>query len=391
MNLAILNTEIQKFIEDNLKTDIAKLIFKGSPFSTATIQEIATQIESKNKCQQKLPTWYKTPNLYYPPKINIEQTSSEIAAKHKANLVNGNNLIDITGGFGVDCFCFSKKIDRVIHCEVNNELAQIAEHNFNHLGATNISQINDDGLSFLKQNNQRFDWIYADPSRRNDVKGKVFLLKDCLPNIPENLDLLFKYTSNVLLKIAPILDISSALNELNFTKEVQIIAVDNEVKELLFLLEKNTGKPIKIKTFNYTKTVIQQFHFSLNENCEATYSEPKKYLYEPNSAILKSGAFQQISEHYKINKLHLHSHLYTSDELIDFPGRVFNILQISNYSKKEIKNYVPTKKANITTRNFPESVAQIRKKLQLNEGGNVYLFFTTNIHNKTIVLICEKM
>jgi len=391
LNKAILNKEVQDFINSNLKSDITKLILKGSPFDTVSIQEIAEQVEAKSKCKKKLPTWFTSKNIYYPNKLNIEQTSSEITAKHKANLVSGKTLIDLTGGFGIDSYYFSQKVKNVTHCEINEYLSKIVSHNFTELGAKNIKTFAENGFEYLEKIKGKFDWIYADPSRRNQAKGKVFLLQDCLPNIPENLDFLFQFTNNILLKISPILDIKSAINELKFVKEIHVVAVENEVKEVLFLLQKNYNQQADFKTINYTKKSNEIFNFNFNSTFTATYSEPKKYLYEPNVAILKAGAFQQISTFYKIDKLHQHSHLYTSENLIDFPGRVFKIIQSTTYNKKELAKLIPTKKANITTRNFPESVAQIRKKINFKEGGNIYLFFTTNINNKLIVLVCVKV
>jgi len=390
LNHHILNKEVQNFINENLKSDVTKLILKGSPFAHVSISEIAEQILAKNSCEKKLPTWFNSENIYYPNKLNIEQTSSEITATYKSNLVSGKSLIDITGGFGVDAYFFSHKVATITHCEINEELSAIARHNFKALKVKNIETFLGDGIEFLQKYEEKFDWIYADPSRRNEVKEKIFLLKDCLPNIPENLDLLFQRSNHIFLKVSPILDISSALNALKFVKEIHVVAFENEVKELLFLLEKKYTQHIDIKTINFKKAEIQTFNFSLNEEVSSTFSEPKKYLFEPNAAILKAGAFQQISAHLKIEKLHQHSHLYTSDKLIDFPGRKFEIKHAISYDKKQLLKLISSKKANITTRNFPETVAQIRKKTGLKDGGNQYLFFTTDFNNKHLVLICEK-
>lgn len=391
MNKHLLNKEVQQFIHSNLTSDITKLILKGSPFSTVSIQEIAKQIAAKNKCRTKLPTWFTTENIYYPTKLNIEQTSSEITANYKSNLVSGDSIIDLTGGFGVDTYYFSKKIKSVTHCEINEGLSEIVSHNLVEFQISNISTNIGNGIEYLQNNNTKYDWIYADPSRRNDTKGKVFLLKDCLPNIPENLNLLFDRTNQILLKVSPILDLKSAIQELKFVKEIHVVAVENEVKELLFLLGKNYTKPILIKTSNILKKSQQKFEFYLNDESEASYAEPKHYLYEPNAAILKGGAFQQLSAQLKLDKLHQHSHLYTSTELVDFPGRRFKIKHCISYDKKQLKKLIPSKKANITTRNFPETVAQIRKKTGIKDGGNQYLFFTTKINKKHLVLICEKV
>ena len=244
--------------------------------------------------------------------------------------------------------------------------------------------------TFLKNTDTTFDCIYIDPSRRNEVKGKVFLLKDCLPNVPENIDFLFTKTAQILLKNSPILDISSVISELNFVKEVHIIALQNEVKEVLFLLEKNYKEEIQIKTINIRKEDFQRFDFKLKETVTSNYSAPLSYLYEPNAAILKSGAFHQVSKQLNVFKVHQHSHLYTSNEIIDFPGRVFKVENVIPYHKKKIKNFLSEDKANITIRNFPKTVNQIRKETKIKDGGNSYLFFTTLKNNELVVICCKK-
>ena len=391
MNNHLLHKEVQDFISQNLNADISKLLFKGSSFEKVTIRELVEQIESKKKSQYKLPSWFKTDNIFYPNKLNIEQTSSEITANYKAMLTSGNTLIDLTGGFGVDSYAFANRFKKVIHCELNTALSNIAIHNFKCLEKNNILGIAEDGIQFLQKNNQKYDWIYIDPSRRNDCKGKVFLLEDCLPNVPENLDTLFEYTDNILIKASPILDITSAINELNSVKEVHVIAVQNEVKELLFLLEKSYNNSIKIKAINIVNGINHAFESVLKKEVKAEFSLPKTYLYEPNAAILKAGLFNEVSNQLNISKLHINSHLYTSDELIYFLGRRFKIQHILPYTIKRFKKIFSETKANITVRNFPETVAQIRKKTKLKEGGNAYLFFTTDLENKHIVLICEKV
>ena len=218
----------------------------------------------------------------------------------------------------------------------------------------------------------------------------MFLLKDCEPNIPPKLDFLFTKADKILIKNSPILDITSTINELKFVKEIHVIAVNNDVKELLFLLEKNYRDSIEIKTINFTKKGNQSFNFLYKNQKEATYQKPLSYLYEPNSAILKSGGFQEVSSVLKVDKLHQHSHLYTSDKLTDFPGRTFKIEQVLNYDKKKLKRILHNKKANITTRNFPKSVAQIRKEINIKDGGNIYLFFTTDFNDKKTVIVCTK-
>ena len=390
MNSRILHPEVQQFISDNLNTEIIRLILKGSPFEKISVQEIANQIIAKEKSRKKLPTWFATDNIYYPTKVSIEQTSSEIAAKNKLDLITGASIIDITGGFGIDAYYFSKQFKKVIHCEINKELSTIVKHNITLLKIKNIEIFTGDGLQFLKKTQKKFDCIFIDPSRRNNIKGKVFLLKDCLPYIPPKIDFLFSKANQILIKTSPILDITNTINDLKFVKKIQVIAINNEVKELLFLLENNYTKEIIIEAVNYQKDEIQKLNFEYPSNTLSTYNQPLKYLYEPNAAILKSGGFHEVSQQLNISKLHQHSHLYTSNELIDFPGRSFIIENNIIYDKKKIKKLVGNENANITIRNFPKSVAQIRKETKIKEGGNLFIFFTTNLENKQIVIFCKK-
>lgn len=391
MNNSILQKEVQEFIHKNLNTNITKLILKGSPFDTISIQELSNQIISKQKSKTKLPKWFAKEAIYYPAKISIEQTSSEVTAKYKSDLVSGELLIDITGGFGVDAFYFSKKFEQVIHTEINEKLSEIVAHNYKQLEVNNIKTIATNGLDYLKNSSQKFDCIYIDPSRRDELKGKVFLLKDCLPNVPENIDFLFTKSNTILIKNSPMLDIKATLNELKFVKEIHIIAVNNEVKELLFLLNTNANQKIEIKTVNILINSNQCFNFYLNEKTKKTYSQPINFLYEPNAAILKSGGFNEVANSYNIYKLQQHSHLYTSDKIVNnFPGRTFKILAVYPYKKKKMKQLLTMSKANITTRNFPKKVAQIRVETKLKDGGDTYLFFTTNNHNELIIIHCSK-
>jgi 16S rRNA G966 N2-methylase RsmD len=391
VNPAILHKDIQEFINDNLKSDTTKLILKGIPFTDVTIQEIVSQIEAKKRCKTKLPTWFNTDGIYYPNKLNIEQTSSEITANYKASLVSGDSLIDVTGGFGVDCFAFSDKFKEVTHCEIDTELATIVKHNFKQLKKTNITQQAVNGLEYLKTVKKQYDWIYIDPSRRSDTKEKVFFLNQCQPDLTIHLDLLLQYSDNILIKLAPLLDIKKTINDLKFVKEVHCVSIQNEVKEVLFLLEKNYTSDLQIKTINILKNKNQSFNYQLDKSCNINYNFILKYVYEPNATILKSGGFNHISERFDIFKLHPNTHIFTSETLIDFPGRRFKVLKQLAYNKKLLKKEIPTNKANITVRNFPETVAQIRKKTGIKEGGNQYLFFITDKDEKHLVLICEKL
>ena len=391
MDKSLLSVEVQNFINSNINSDIAKLALQKNRFPNTDWTSILNQITAKQKAKTKLPTWFETPDIIYPSKISVEQTSSEKTAEYKSKLISGTSLIDLTGGFGVDDLYFSKKVNQLIHCEINESLSDIVTHNFGQLGAGNIECIAGDSSGILKNSKQQFDWIYIDPSRRNDAKGKVFMLKDCLPNVPDLLGFYFDFSKNIMIKTAPILDITAGLSELENVKNIHIVALENEVKELLWILEKDYSGTIRIITANLSKNKSEEFDFELGNSAVSNYGKPKKYLYEPNAAIMKSGGFDAVSEYFELQKLHPHSHLYTSDILLDFPGRIFEIEDNFDYNKQNMKSFLENKKANITTRNFPETVENIRKKWKISDGGNSYCFFTTDTNNDKIVLLCTKL
>lgn len=388
MNKSILNSEVQNYLSKNLNVNLNKLVFKKSPFQQISIQELVQQIEGKLKAKNKLPTWFNTSDIYYPPKINLEQTSSEITARYKTHIVSGNSLADLTGGFGVDSYYFSKVFKEVFHFETNSTLSEIAAHNFLKLNSS-IKCINKDGIEAMK--NETFDCIYIDPSRRHDLKGKVFLLSDCEPDVVKHLDYLLDRSKSILIKTSPMLDIKSGIKELNYVSEIHIVAVENEVKEMLWLINLNSEKDLKIKAVNILNSKTEVFESKFETDEKSEFSLPKKYLYEPNAAIMKSGLFHSLAEKFQIHKLAVNTHLFTSDQLVEFPGRRFEIQKSIPYKKSEIKKYLSGIKANITTRNFPESVETLKIKWNISDGGDNYLFFTTNKNKNRIVLFCRKI
>jgi predicted transposase YbfD/YdcC len=388
----LVGQDVQTYISSQVGQSISKLALKKNPFPNLDWILILQQIEAKTKAINKLPTWFNTDKIIYPSKISIEQTSSEQTAKYKASLFSGENLIDLTGGFGVDTYFFSKQFKKVVHCEHDVKLSNRVEHNFEQLKITNVICISGESEHILDDLKTYFEYIYIDPSRRNDLKGKVFLLRDCEPNVPKQLDFYYKFSSKIIIKTAPLLDITAGLQELKNVATIHIVAVENEVKELLWEIHQDFNGILKIKTVNLSKKGIEKFDFELNETCNLNiFSEPLSYLYEPNAAIMKSGGFDQITNQYPILKLHQHSHLYTSENQIDFCGRIFKIEHKIDYSKIEMKLFLENKKANITTRNFPETVESIRKKWKIKDGGDLYCFFTTDLNNNKIVLLCKKL
>ncbi len=394
LNKNLLQPEVQAYLRAHYKTDVSKVLLSSSPFEAISSPELAQQLVGLQKAEGKLPTWFKHPEILYPPKLNLEQTSSEETAAYKASLFSGKKALDLTGGFGIDDYYFNQQFDEVIHCELNPELSALANHNFEVLGAKNIQTYNQNSIDLLKGTSSYFDLIFTDPSRRNEVKGKVFMLKDCEPNIPKHLDLLLDQTDVLMIKTSPLLDITAGLRELKLVIQIHSIAVKNEVKELLWILsKKDDTKALSLFAVNLSSDfdVPVTLDFDALQFAEATFDEPQTYLYEPNAALLKLGAFNWISEHYKLDKLAANTQLYTSEKLIDFPGRRFKIKESIPYSKKTISQLLKGTQAHITTRNFKASVADLRKKFKIKSGGDRYVFFTTLENGKSLMLDCEKI
>ena len=392
MNKAILDTDIQGFINKNINADISRLSLSKSPFPSVSSKELAEQIDSKRRAEYKLPLWFNTSGIYYPLKISIEQASSEIAARYKADLIRGEKVIDLTGGFGVDSYFFSKKKKDVTHCEINKELSEISQHNAQVLGA-DIQFVNADGLEYLRISGQTFDTIYVDPSRRKNAR-KVFLLKDCEPDVPGNMDLFLKKADRIIIKTAPLLDLQSTISELKQVSEVHVISIKNECKEIVWIIDKNDSKtdpPIICAALNEHKTKIYRFRLSEEKEFRITdFSDPLTFVYEPDVALLKAGCFKLISRDFGLGKLHQHTHLYTSGKLnSNFIGRSFKLKKTWNYGAFMKENTI--RKANIICRNFPLSPETLRKKLKINDGGEEYLLFCTGRKNELLVLNCERL
>lgn len=388
MNLKLLDPAVQNFIQ-NFSGDLHSLAFSGSPFDEVSTQELLQQISARKRIENKLPYWHQTENLLFPPQINIEQASSQITAKYKASLITGNTLADLTGGFGIDSYYFSQKVEEVNYFEVNRELFEYTAHNFKVLKASNIKAFSVDGISAIAD--KQYDVIYLDPDRRHDPKGKVFFLADCRPDLIKHLDYLLDRCGQLMVKTSPMLDITAAIKDLKHVTQVHVVAVINEVKELLWLLQKDYNGEIRYRSINFENgTNVQRIDHHPNLHGALTYGAPKSFLYEPNAAMMKLGMFADVAEMFNLQKLHPNSHLFTSEILVDFPGRSFKIETVVPYQKRMMKE-LQIHKANITIRNFPESVASIRKKWRIQDGGDHYIFFTTNFDDQKIVLICSRI
>jgi len=391
-----MNKETKQFIALHEKEDIFALKLKYKNVPGVDIELAIRQITGKQKIKSKVPLFYNTEDLLYPAQLSLEQSSSELTATYKSSLCEGKRLVDLTGGFGVDCCFMSRRFKQVTYVERQVELCELALHNFHALGNEQIEVIHAETGSYL-DTMEHADWIFIDPARRSSNGSKVVFLSDCEPNVLDLSKLLLEKASRVLIKLSPMMDITAALRDLPFTNEVHIISVENECKEVLLIMSREVQEDIKVKTINLgVNKGNQEFGFSIDDEsiAEASYTSiVGKYLYEPNAAIMKSGAFRLIGKRFNLHKLHINTHLYTSDELsVEFPGRIFEVQKLWGNSKSELKElYLNVPKANITTRNYPISVDELRKKLKIKEGGECYLFACTLNNEQKAVIECKKI
>ncbi|WP_347157169.1 THUMP-like domain-containing protein [Pontibacter chitinilyticus] len=397
MALRIFTTEEKQFMQEHQHQEAAQLMLQARRYPHLPMVELVQQLQARQKATAKLPTWAANPDVVFPVALSVEQSSSEATAAFKASLVQGALLVDLTGGFGVDSLYFAKHFEQVVHVEQNAALQDIAKYNFALLQASNIQSICTTAEDFLHQFTGKADVLYLDPARRGGSNEKRHLLQDCEPDVLNLLPLLFSKARAVLLKASPMLDVDLALEQLQQATKLWVVAVQNEVKEVLYLLEPQArplGQVERTAVNLLPHAAPQQLAFTktAEEAAHVSYADPQTYVYEPNAAILKAGAYRYLSQQLHLHKLHPNSHLYTSEALMPyFPGRTFRCVGVSRYSKKELLRLLPGKQANITVRNFPDTVAEIRKKTGIKEGGETYLFFTTDKHQKPVVLFCHKV
>ncbi|RZJ80274.1 MAG: hypothetical protein EOO47_08110 [Flavobacterium sp.] len=375
MNPLILQPSVQDYINENQQADVNKIALAKPIFDGISSAELAGQISAKKKSKSKLPTWYKQENIYYPVLLSIEQCSSEQTAAYKANLAKGKSLIDLTAGFGVDSFFFAKKCQIVFSCEINEELATVTTHNAETLNAKNITILAENGIDFLKNTDLNFETIYIDPARRSE-SAKVFKLKDCTPDVTIHIDEWLLKSSRIIIKTAPLLDITAGLNELKNVSQIHIVSVKNECKELLWVIDRKVTAETEIvcATINQTIKTLSFSISALQSSTQILKSIPKGYLYEPDVALLKSGAFNYIAEKFNLQKLHQHSQLYFSDVFkADFLGRIFEIEKSCTVSELKKMNSLS---GNVIVRNFPEKAENLVKKYKIIPHDTKFIIFT---------------
>lgn len=380
---ALSHGPVQRFILEHENQDIRNLILKNKVLLGIPTSQLMEQVATRRKAKEKLPLYYRTAGVVYPPPANFEQTSSEITARYKTDLIAGLTRaptatgVDLTGGFGVDTFFLSQKFAKLHYVEPETSLLEIARYNHHLLGAGNIEYHAQTAEDFLRTTSESFDFIYADPSRKTAAKKKVYALTDSQPDILKLKGEIFRKTSLLVVKASPLMDIQAGIAQLSCVRKVLVVSVANECKEVLFVCEKGFNGIPSIEAINISEgNAGDSFEFTFPEerNQTISFSDPGTFLYEPNASILKAGAFKSVAAHFGLKKLQVSTHLYTGEQLIgNFPGRTFVIEALVKPDAATLKKYFPEGKANVTTRNYPLSPEALKKKTRLKDGGEKFL------------------
>lgn len=384
--------KLKQFVQDHQSEDPAQLLFKYAGKTDFDLKAAVQQIQARQKAKVKLPSWAANSNLIFPPSVSLEQASSEETAQYKSDLVKGEKIIDLIGGFGVDTFFLAKNFQKAIYCERQEELAEIVGHNFETLSTGKFEIIKGNSLDYLRQSKEYFDLVYLDPARRGDQNQKLYKLADCEPDLIANWELLKSKGDSILVKASPMLDIKLALTEIPEIQQVRVVSLKNEVKEILLYWEK--GKVIESPLIHAvdlrTKGELKDFTFTFEEeeSSQSQFGEVEKYIIEPNTAILKAGAFRTFGQRFGLTKLHPNSHLYSSSEIpTGLPGRIFEVIQEISQPKKDLNSIFPSGKVNVITRNYALSANDLKKKYKLKDGGNDFLI-GTKVGEKFILFSC---
>ena len=436
-----MNQATQDFIRQYQDDDVRQLAFLGSKYPEVDMPFALDQIRGRKMARVKLPRWASLEGIIYPPHISMEQCSSESTALYKAELAarllglpasssgtemkaeNEIEFVDLTGGFGVDFSYIAARLGvKSMYVERQAHLCEAAKENFGRLGLKNAIVKNGDGIEVLHsfhpkkkdaasaddslgitydqprsllKTNLGLKIIFIDPARRDDAGNKVVSLKDCTPDVTVLQEEMLSKADYVIIKLSPMLDWHRAISELSHVREVHIISVNNECKELLLVLSaRNMGENLRIYCINDAQSfVCDELDMESSQvKIAPSTLEEMQYLYEPNASLMKAGCFGVLSGRYDARMLSKNSHLFVSREPIAaFPGRSFRIIAVSSFNKKELKRHLSgITKANIATRNFPLSVAELRKRLKLKDGGETYIFATTLSDESHVLMITEK-
>jgi 16S rRNA G966 N2-methylase RsmD len=370
-----------EFIAKNSERSPSDIALDARKYPELDIKKLAHQIQARQKMADKLPSWVSNEKVFFPASISLEQASSENTATFKSTLVTGR-LIDITGGMGVDAWAFAQTCSQVTYVELQEELAAITNYNHEVLGVKNITHFSKDGLKVLEQ--MEFDWIYADPARRNTKGDKVILFKDCQPNV---LEVIAQHPNKkILIKTSPVLDISRAIEELGGVSQVYVVSSKQEVKELLFVKTQVYSLDPILSIIEDGQMVFEGT-LSQERNTQNMIGTLKRYIYAAYPGVMKAGFFKSVLRDGLV-QLGQHTHLYSSESLVkDFPGKVFEVIE----SGPVQGDWLPVTQANISTRNFPMTPEALRKKIKLKDGGAYTLFGIQNSSKKNELILTKKI
>ncbi|SEA45515.1 hypothetical protein SAMN04487851_106122 [Prevotella sp. tc2-28] len=392
----LINEQTRDFIRQHEQDDVRRLALQGVRDAEVDLAQALQQIAGRQTARRKLPSWAGEDRVVYPPHLNMEQCSSEQTARYKAQIVNGLSVqgryVDLTGGFGVDFYWMSQVFKERVYVEQNPDLCALAEHNFEVLGLRSTVRCCDTTAYLAEM--ESADVVYLDPARRDEHGGRTYGIADCSPNVLELLPQLWEKTDHVVLKLSPMLDWRKAVDDLKQVSQVHIVSVDNECKELVLVLDKQFPDHLRLCCVNNQQVfaIDGPLPTAPTASVSAVPANPT-FLYEPNASIMKAGCFDVLMQRYPVRQLAPNSHLFISDvEIRDFPGRGFHISAISSMNKRELKaTLAAISSANITVRNFPLSVQQLRQKLKLKDGGDTYIFASTAADGGHQLFICRKI
>ncbi len=400
----MINEVTKNYIRDNAEVDVKILALRSSKNSDIDIKFALEQIAAYQTARKKIPSWSACKDVIYPVHLSMEQCSSEMTARYKAEIIrkesNGRDFVDLTGGFGVDSYSISRKFDEAEYVEMNGRLCEVAEHNFRVLEASNITVRNTTAEEYLEGTRGEGKVVYIDPHRRDDRGGKVVSIKDCAPDVCELRDKIFAIGDDLFVKLSPMLDITLAISEIGNVKSVWVVSLRNECKEVLIHSHKGHEGDTRICCVNIKGDgEIDEFSCMMEDEkmieggVVDRGGDIGKYIYEPNASIMKAGLFKITGKHWGVEKLHKHSHLYTSDDLVDgFHGRIFEVIRCVDFTKRAAKEIgLDGGKANVLTRNFPLSANALRDKLKLKDGGEFYVIGTILANGQKVLVVAKRI
>ena len=386
-----LTEEVLAFIDDNINGDPYKLLLQKSPFDHVSMKFLVRQIQGKKVATTKFPFLLDHKIFIYPPKVSLEQASSERIANYKADIIEGKSFVDLTGGMGIDSYLLGRKFQECHYVEPNKDLFESTTKNFTTLGYNQCTCTNNTAEEFLKTNKIQFDWVYIDPSRRIEGNRKTSIT-NYEPNIVALKDQLLSAGKNVMIKLSPMQDISECILVLEQIEFVWVISIKNDVKELLLQLGINKNNNPQINVIDLDKQSSSYQAKYLERVVTTESSTTKKYIYQPAAALVKSELHNRNADSLGLQKLHPNTQLYTSDNLVQsYFGRVFEVRAVISSNRKELRKHLPNMKANVIAKNYPLNPQELISKLKIKEGGEDYLIAFTDVSSKKVLTVCDRL